>query len=714
MSTDAITRPAGVTGSPSHLEAELLRLRILLERRVLWLRQQWRRDPLAAYHGAVISDQQADSLFAGEDREAEHAFYESDARAQSLTRALKNAEEQKRALLEESRSPVETIAGLFRLSRFECDVLLMALAAEIDPAFERLYAYAQDDAARRYVTPHLAVSLLCSDEVETALASFLPGGVLRRYALISMDDGDSATGLVSRALRIDERITQYLLGVDRLDERVAAVLLPVGPAAQTPKGIEAANQLTNLLMAPGGPSRWKALHLSGPPDAGKRAVAAAVCERLGLRLCAVDSARLHASGSRRELLMLMERDAILSGVVYHFDLDRPSAGEREQLAGDLARFGILYITGSRERRQAGAVLSMEIAPPDSQMQVGLWQEQLTGCAAEVSEETIAYVVEQFHFGPAHIASTIETAHQLAALRAGDSAAAIIEDDLWRACRMQSGRELDELAQRIHPCHDWNDLILPRDTFHQLREVVAQVANRAFVYERWGFGRKLNRGRGVAALFAGQSGTGKTLAAEVLAEHLRLDLYRIDLSAVVSKYIGETEKNLRRVFEAAERCGAVLLFDECDALFARRSEVKDSLDRYANLEVNYLLQRMEDYHGLAVLATNRRDMIDDAFLRRLRFIIEFPFPDSKQRSRIWQSMFPHEAPLHDIDFEALARLEIPGGNIRNIAFNAAFQAAADGSAITMLHVMRAARREYQKISKLMREAEFGHFYGQVQE
>jgi SpoVK/Ycf46/Vps4 family AAA+-type ATPase len=272
--------------------------------------------------------------------------------------------------------------------------------------------------------------------------------------------------------------------------------------------------------------------------------------------------------------------------------------------------------------------------------------------------------------------------------------------------------LDELARRIVPCHDWSDIVLPDDVSHQLQEIATQVGQRAHVYEAWGFGAKLNRGRGVAALFSGPSGTGKTMAAEILANHLHLDLFRIDLAAVVSKYIGETEKNLRRVFDAAERSGAVLFFDEADALFARRSEVKDSHDRYANMEVNYLLQRMEDYRGLAILATNMKSLIDQAFLRRLRFIVDFPFPDAHQRSGIWQTVFPQRAPVDGLDFAALARLEIPGGNIRNIVLNAAFQAAGEGVPIGMDHVMRAARREYAKIDKLMLESEFGPYYAKV--
>ena len=280
------------------------------------------------------------------------------------------------------------------------------------------------------------------------------------------------------------------------------------------------------------------------------------------------------------------------------------------------------------------------------------------------------------------------------------------EDAWHACRDKSGGNSAVLAQRLTPCYTWDDIVLPDDLMRQLREIADQVAARAQVYERWGFGARLPRGRGINALFSGPSGTGKTMAAEILANHLQLDLYRIDLAGVVSKYIGETEKNLRNVFDAAEQSGAILFFDEADALFGKRTEVKDSHDRYANIEVNYLLQRMEDFRGLAILCTNRRSALDRAFLRRLRFLVEFPFPDGENRRMIWQKVFPSQAPMAPFDPSALSRLEISGGNIRNIALNAAFLAAGQNTNIGMEHVLHAARREYSKIDKMLTEAEFG--------
>jgi SpoVK/Ycf46/Vps4 family AAA+-type ATPase len=294
---------------------------------------------------------------------------------------------------------------------------------------------------------------------------------------------------------------------------------------------------------------------------------------------------------------------------------------------------------------------------------------------------------------------------LAAAGAGEEAATGVDGPtLWRACRRLAGAEMEDLAQRIVPVAGWEDIVLPPQVAARLREIAAQVEQRARVYGEWGFGPRLNRGRGIAALFAGPSGTGKTMAAEVLARHLGLDLYRIDLAGVVSKYIGETERNLRRVFDAAEAGGALLFFDEADALFGRRTEVKDSHDRYANVEIDYLLQRMEEYRGLAILASNRKSALDRAFLRRLRFVVELPFPDAAARRRIWRLAFPPQTPLARLDWDALSRLELAGGNIRNVSLNAAFRAADAGDAVSMSHLAAAVRAEYAKCEKAMSQVE----------
>jgi hypothetical protein len=590
-------------------------------------------------------------------------------------------------------------------------------APELDAAFERLYAYVQDDVRHTYATPHLAITLLCASPYETqsALASLLLLSPLRRYRLVTLEaTGLPAGALGSRMLRIDERLAHYARGINWTDERVESISSPPGLVLVAPQMRELGGHIASLMVEEQGEAHWHIIHLVGQREAGRLGVAAAICEALGLTLRVLNVSHLpHASAERLELLHVIAREAILSRLLFYCDLDVFAPEERQGMLDDFASLGMWAIIASAEARHRGrGVLTVSVPAPDPAAQVWLWRRSLSACGGDVDAGMIGAIVEQFHFGPDAVVYTVEAARQIAALRSSDPGSQVGADDLWHACRVQSGRELDELARRIVPCHDWSDIVLPDDAYRQLEEIAVQVAQRAHVYETWGFGAKLNRGRGVAALFSGPSGTGKTMAAEILANHLRLDLFRVDLAAVVSKYIGETEKNLQRVFDAAERSGAVLFFDEADALFARRSEVKDSHDRYANMEVNYLLQRMEDYRGLAILATNMKSLIDEAFLRRLRFIVDFPFPDAHQRYRIWQTVFPLQAPVDALDFAALARLEIPGGNIRNIVLNAAFQAAGEGTPISMDHVMHAARREYKKIDKLMLASEFGPYYVEI--
>jgi SpoVK/Ycf46/Vps4 family AAA+-type ATPase len=312
------------------------------------------------------------------------------------------------------------------------------------------------------------------------------------------------------------------------------------------------------------------------------------------------------------------------------------------------------------------------------------------------------LVSQFSLG----ADAIRAAHAQARARFTITPEAERGAELWDACRTRSRPRLEDLAERIEPVAGWEDLILPDTQLRALGDVAAHVRGRARVYEDWGFSSKGARGLGISALFAGVSGTGKTMAAEVLAGELRLDLYRIDLSQIVSKYIGETEKNLSRVFNAAEEGGAILLFDEADALFGKRSEVKDSHDRYANIEISYLLQRMESYRGLAILTTNLKPALDAAFVRRLRFVVQFPFPEAAQRAAIWRRVFPADTPTEELDFAKLARLNVAGGHIRNIALNAAFIAASTGEPVRMTHLLRAAQSEYAKLEKPLTEAERG--------
>jgi ATP-dependent 26S proteasome regulatory subunit len=699
-----------------YLRTELLRLRLLFQRKIRWLRAMWRQDPLGPGRGVVISDAQADRMLAGEDLEAETQFYRDDMESAEAGRQLDAIQ----AELERQRAPengeipaLEMLMRKFSLSAFERDVVLLCWSLEEDPAFSQLCAYVQDDAQARFVTPHLALALLSSDpaEVDANRNSFLPSKPLRRFRLVACSSEPHNLPASRRPIHIDERVATYLRGVNTVDASIAFLLRPVGvaPIAGAQRELVEGLLRWTECIAPG--ERWPLFFLTGAAGAGKEAVAREFCARVGLQLCTLDPKSLPLADSDRHSLMhLLERETILSHLAVYIDVGDIDSGDRQLTAAArdwMERSGGVLFAGGRERWQTvRPSVHVAVPKPDLAAQRKLWSASLASVQHDF-EDQIEAIVQQFDLGPQGIPQSVNSAVARARRRGAD--AAITAEDVWQACREQVGWKLGDLAQRLEPCYSWDDIVLPEDVFRQLREIADQVAARPRVYESWGFGARLPRGRGISALFSGPSGTGKTMAAEVLAKHLKIDLYRIDLAGVVSKYIGETEKNLRNVFEAAEQTGAILFFDEADALFGKRSEVKDSHDRYANIEVNYLLQRMEDYRGLAILCTNRRAALDRAFLRRLRFVVEFPFPDWSHRRLIWQKVFPSEAPVGALDFEALSRMEISGGNIRNVALNAAFLAAGEKSQIGMDHVLHAARREYAKIDKLLTEAEFGGHY-----
>ena len=599
-------------------------------------------------------------------------------------------------------SGFDLVTRLFELSPFEEDVLVLALAPEVDGSFGELFAAAQGDTRRRYPTPHLALDLLAGAFAERLVArrSFLEGSPLVRSRLIRLDEPGSPGATASEAaLRLEPRIAALLLGMDRPDDEVRLSLerLGPGPLGSTDRALvdELESSLRPLLARHPRPL----LNLVGQAGSGRHILAQALCARLGLGLYRLDLAALPGEPTeRRSLLRAIDRDAVLSAFALY--VDAATSADRPDVLADVVRDRdcLVIVGGATPLTRTSSSLLVEVPAPDACATVERWCAAL-GTRFPTGEDALD-LAEQFAFGP----RTIQRAATAALRQAAADGRALTTDDLVGASRREAGSDMDDLARRLEPRYDWDDIVLPIDLAGQLREIAGQVGHRFQVYERWGFGTKLARGRGITVLFAGPSGTGKTMAAEVLANDLGLDLYRIDLAGVVSKYIGETEKNLRRLFDAAERTGCVLFFDEADALFGKRTEVRDSHDRYANIEINYLLQRMEDYRGLAILATNMRSLLDHAFLRRLRFILDFPFPDRASRRDIWERVFPPEAGA-DIDPDALSRLEIAGGSIRSIAVNAAFFAAQDGTPIGMGHVMRAARREYTKIDKLVIESEF---------
>ena len=603
--------------------------------------------------------------------------------------ALEHAREQARGELS-TPAAIERIVAAFELSSFERDILLLCVGVELDPGIGGYCALLQGDRSRTRPTFEIASSA-SSDAHWSAITPERP---LRRYRLIELMAGPTLT---ASPLAVSERILHSLVGIDGLDERLGPLLMPeLGPRAISPSHRALAAGVVEL-WAKDTPSSWPAVSLSGDERSGKLAVATSVATALGLSLHVLHVADLPSSHAERdELLRLWEREARLSPRALFLDcddMDAPGALRSVISFAERSRSAVFLASRFPIRLERRAIACFEVNKLGGREQRLLWRDAL-GSAAEVLEGQLDTVVSTFNLG----AGSIEMLGDQMAAFFDSAGAEGLSARLWEACRVRARPGLDDLAERIPSSAGWDDLVLSRDELGTLRTLAAQARQRYRVHESWGFGERSARGLGIGALFAGVSGTGKTMAAEILSRELGLDLYRVDLSRVVSKYIGETEKNLGRIFDAADEGGVILLFDEADALFGKRSEVKDSHDRYANIEVSYLLQRMEAYQGLAILTTNMKNALDTAFLRRLRFVVTFPFPDAQQRAEIWRRVFPRKTPTEGLDHSKLGRLSVTGGNIRNIAVNAAFLAADAGEPVRMEHLRRAATAECLKLEK----------------
>jgi len=578
-------------------------------------------------------------------------------------------------------SALDRLAGLYGLSAFERDVLLLTAADELDTRVGAVCA-ASGGTGHDHPTFGLALALL----EEPHWSATTPQRPLRAARLIEV--GTDVTGrLIGAPLHLDERVLHHLLGSAGPDRRLRPYLVPVRrPAAPLPASLARAGTRLREDWARGS----QVVTLYGPEPRDLAAVVSAAAGEAPVYL--VPAADVPAGIADRETFAaLWAREALLDGAILVLDCHSGGPAEQTAVAALVARLDAPVVVVAADPLPLGRPgTAIAVGRPDRTEQRALWRAVLNG-SAEANLPAIDQATMQFDLGYTDIA---------------DSAADTAADGLWALCRVRSRSRLDELARRVEPRATWRDLVLPADQTALLRDITTQVRGRSKVYHDWGFDKVSQRGLGIGALFTGPSGTGKTLAAEVIAGELGLDLYLIDLSAVVSKYIGETEKNLRGVFDAADKGGAVLLFDEADALFGKRTEVRDSHDRYANIEVSYLLQRMESYRGLAVLTTNLRSAMDQAFLRRLRFVVNFPFPDPAQRAEIWRRVFPGEVPTRGLDPARLAQLNVAGGNIRNIALTAAFLAADADEPVTMAHVLRATRGEYAKADRSLTAVEIG--------
>lgn len=610
---------------------------------------------------------------------------------QSAAPALSAAMERIGAELE---GRLKQLLEAFHLSAFERNILLLCAAMELDPEIPDLCGAVHEDARLRFPTFRLALAAL----PEPHWTALLPSAPLRRWKLIEVGSGER---LATSPLRIEESVLHVLMGVRAVDERLSPLIDPVEPPAMLPQSYRKHAEKLMRVWAKDAGSR-PVVQLDGNASKGKRSLAAVACAALGLRLHALHASKLPSSAVEREgIRRLWERESVLNQSALLIEAESSNPAEMESAALFVEHVdGLVALAGAAPFHLTRPAVRITIDRPGMEERRALWTFALGDYAASLNGE-VDRVAMQF---PLEAHSIVSASRQ--AVEDAEAGTGELFPVLWQVCRSESRSALEGLAQRVETRARWQDLILPESSMEMLRAMAAHVRQQAKVLEGWGFSARSARGLGITALFSGPSGTGKTLGAEILANELELDLYRIDLSQVVSKYIGETEKNLRGVFDAAETSGAALLFDEADALFGKRSEVKDSHDRYANIEVSYLLQRMEAYRGLAILTTNLRGALDAAFLRRIRYIVNFPFPDAALRRCIWERIFPDQVPRSGLDIDKLARLHLPGGNIRNVALNAAFLAAEDGGSVEMRHLLRAARTECAKLDRPLSDSEIG--------
>jgi hypothetical protein len=587
----------------------------------------------------------------------------------------------------------------FGLTRFEQDLLLLCVATELDPRVPALCGHAQADARMAYPTFALAFNLFD----EATWKPVLPDRPLRQFSLIEIFQSPG-TPLTASALRADERVVSFVKGITYLDDRLTPLLVSLDVAAAADDDPPPSHQeLVDRILAeleqqpPDAPS--PVVQLLGPDAVTKQLVARQVSDALSLPLYRLPSELLPRDPAELErLARLWQRESLLVPAALYLDgagaaqdaQPSPVARLLSRSAGPLTFVDTTDVLHPYGRPN----VVVDVQRPTREEQESAWQ----GTLGADSPEVAASLAGQFSLN-------VTAIQRIAASARSGPPEQPFAERVWSGALIETRRGLDVLAQRIDAKATWDDIVLPEAQLHLLRRIADQVAQRSRVYETWGFARKTARGLGINALFAGPSGTGKTMAAEVIANDLRLNLYRIDLSAVVNKYIGETEKNLARLFEGAEAGGAVLFFDEADALFGKRTEIRDSHDRYANIEINYLLQRMEAYQGLAILATNMKSALDSAFVRRLRFVVNFPYPSLAERTLIWQRVFPAEAQTEQLDYERLGKLNFSGGNVFTVAMNAAFLAAQAGTPITMAHVLESARAETRKLDLPVNEHDF---------
>lgn len=703
-----------------HLLDELRRIHLILSFNL----EKWRAEHSKGeedFLGLYVSEHEVDAILQTPPYELKTEVSSSSTleKIESVTREINRKKVE--SLEKGKKLRLHILSKLFHLDPFEVDMLLICLAPELELSYERLYSYLQNDVTRKRPTVDLLMRLLCPSIEERVRARefFSPDAPLIKNRLVYLigEGHDDKLPLLSKSIKIDERIIGFLLGINRIDQRIRNFSTIIELKRSFDDLVLAEDDkkmLMELMMQHSDLKDPMIFFFHGPYGTGKKMTAEAACRELETPLLVVDSKAL-IKGEIIETLTLVLREALLQNSSLYLEgfdalLKKDAGADVTSLLQELDNFpNWLFLSGEMPWEPAGILknhgfISLAFPLPSFEMRKRLWEALLSDNNVDISA-----LASKFKLSGGQIRDAIFTARNVAAARGGSK---LSMNDLYHGCKAQSNRNLSAFARKIELHYNkWEDIVLPKDAKEQLREVSGYIQYKGTVYNDWGFDKKLAMGKGLNVLFSGPSGTGKTMATEIIAGEAGLDLYKIDLSIVVSKYIGETEKNLSKIFKEAETSNAILFFDEADALFGKRSEVKDAHDRYANIEIGYLLQRMEEYEGVVILATNLSKNIDDAFSRRMQFMIEFPFPDEVQRKLIWTGIFPEEAPrAEDIDYDFLSKkLKLAGGNIKNIALAAAFYAAEESTRISMHHIIYASKREYQKMGKTFLKTDFEPYY-----
>ena len=723
-----------------HVRDELRRLALLIELRGLVLKEQGRLADEDRFQGLLLRQGELDALIrraldgADQIRDDTDVITAKRDEFAAMTRRITLREAATLWSVQRDaggcRLPLLEVSQRFSLDRFGYHLLILGLAPEVDLGFQRMFSHLLNDVTRKRPTVHLALELLTANDAgrRAGRRAFAPDAPAVRYNLIHLEPTKSSmeTSLLLREFKMPERVVQWLLGMvdlspamrgyaalstaeDRFDDlvfdtRSAARVAALG---QFVRGLEETPR--EDLGAP-------LVVLSGVEGVGKRTVAGRLAACAGTPLLVVDLGRTVAPPAERSMFLRdIAREARLHGASlclagYDGDTEKVhTMPTLPQLLG-IARLspGLGVVTGCSDEMSLdgagrGFATRMSLEIPEAFGRMALWERLLEVTGVPLSEAVdLRGFSLKYGFSAGALARVLRHAHKEAVVRTGDRNAPVDPEDLDMASRVQLGQGLSGIATRVRRVARWEDVILPEDIVDTLSEIIRHARYRNEVFHDWGFDHKMTSGKGLSALFSGPPGTGKTMVAGVIAADLEMDLYRVDLSQVVSKYIGETEKNLSKVFQSAAGNQFIILFDEADSLFSKRTEVKSSVDRYANLEVNYLLQKMEEYNGICILTTNFEKSIDDAFKRRLNFRIDFPFPEAEDRARLWQVHVPSQAPIEaEVEWDWLAeKYELSGGNIKNAVLRAAFRAAEQGRAISVEDLEYAAERESRELGKLV--------------